>query len=104
MLRFLVQVGIVCLAVVVVALILPRGQRRLVRGPLLLFAIYGAARSLVDFFPPNDVVPKALRFIAAFTWCAALVRMGFALFSSRHVTRFVRPWPTIMRDVAQAVI
>lgn len=97
-----VAIGVV--ATVVVALILPRGQRRLVRGPLVLFAIYGAARSLVEFFPPTDVVPKALRFIAAFAWCAALVRMGFALFATRYVTRFVRPWPKIMRDVAQAVI
>ncbi|HEX5097908.1 MAG TPA: hypothetical protein VFV94_00335 [Polyangiaceae bacterium] len=74
------------------------------RGPLLLFAIYGAARSLAEFFPPTDVVPKAPRFIAAFAWCAALVRMGFALFSSRYVTRFVRPWPKVMRVVVQAVI
>jgi small-conductance mechanosensitive channel/CRP-like cAMP-binding protein len=97
-----VAIGVV--TTLIIALVLPRGQRRLVRGPLVLFAIYGAARSLADFFPPTDVVPKALRFIAAFAWCAALVRMGLALFASRYVTRFVRPWPKIMRDVVQALL
>ncbi|HUK65093.1 MAG TPA: hypothetical protein VLV15_17275, partial [Dongiaceae bacterium] len=96
-----VAVGVV--VVVVVALLLPRGERRLVRGPLVLFAIYGTARSLVELFPPTDVVPKALRFVAAFAWCTALIRVAFALFSSSHFTRFIRPWPKIVRDVAQAL-
>ena len=97
-------VAIGVLIVVVVALLLPRGKRRLVRGPLLLFVIYGTARSLVELFPPTDVVPKALRFIAAFAWCTALIRAAFALFSSSHFTRLVRPWPKIVRDVVQALL
>jgi small-conductance mechanosensitive channel/CRP-like cAMP-binding protein len=97
-----VAIGLV--TTVVVALLLQKGQRRNVRGPLLLFAIYGAARSLVPFFPPSDVVPKALRFIAAFAWCAAFMRLVFALSTSKYIARYVRPWPKIMRDVVQALL
>lgn len=97
-----VAIGLV--TTVVVAFLLPKGQRRKLRGPLVLFAIYGTARSLVVFFPPTDVVPKALRFIAAFAWCAAFVRIGFALFASQYLARYLRPWPKIMRDVVQALI
>lgn len=97
-------VGIGLIVTAIVALLLPRGQRKRIRGPLLLFLIYGTARTLVDFFPPSDIVPKALRFISGFAWCVALVRIAFALFASSYVTRFVRPWPRIVRDVVQGVL
>jgi small-conductance mechanosensitive channel/CRP-like cAMP-binding protein len=97
-------VGIGLLVTAIVALLLPRGQRRLVRGPFVLFLVYGTARTLVDFFPPTDIVPKALRFISGFAWCVALVRIGFGLFASARFTRFVRPWPKIVRDVVQGIL
>jgi small-conductance mechanosensitive channel/CRP-like cAMP-binding protein len=92
------------LGVLVLALVLPARERRLVRGPLVLLVIYGLSRSAVELFPPTDVVPKVLRFVAAFTWIAAFVRSGFILFSSARVTRFVKPWPKILRDIVQAVL
>jgi small-conductance mechanosensitive channel/CRP-like cAMP-binding protein len=92
------------LGVFVLALLLPARERRLVRGPLVLLLIYGLSRSAVDLFPPADVVPKVLRFVAAFTWSAAFVRSAFVLFSSSRITRFVRPWPKILRDIVQAVL
>jgi small-conductance mechanosensitive channel/CRP-like cAMP-binding protein len=96
--------GIGALWLFVLAVILPRGERRLVRGPLVLVLVYGIARSAVDLFPPTDVVPKMLRFVAAFAWCTAFVRSGFVLFASSRITRYVRPWPKIVRDIAQGVL
>jgi small-conductance mechanosensitive channel/CRP-like cAMP-binding protein len=96
--------GIGLVVVAIVAVLLPRGERRRMRVPLVLFLIYAASRSLVDLFPVTDVVPKALRFVSAFAWCTALMRVGFALFASSHVTRFVRPWSKIVRDVVQGVL
>jgi small-conductance mechanosensitive channel/CRP-like cAMP-binding protein len=92
------------LGVLVLVLFLPARERRLVRGPLLLLAVYGVCRSAVDLFPPTDVLPKVLRFVAAFTWSAAFVRGAFILFSSSRITRFVKPWPKILRDIVQAVL
>jgi len=83
---------------------LPPRERRLLRGPLILVLVYGATRSLVELFPPSDVVPKLLRFVAAFSWCTAFVRSAFVLFASSRVTRYVRPWPKILRDIVQGVL
>jgi len=92
------------LGVIVLALLLPARERRFVRGPLVMFLIYGAARSAVELFPPSDIVPKFLHFIGAFAWCAALIRGLFVLFSSERITRFVRPWPKILRDIVQGIL
>jgi small-conductance mechanosensitive channel/CRP-like cAMP-binding protein len=88
----------------VLALLLPRGERRNVRGPLLALLIYSAARSAADLFPPADVVPKLLRFTAAFAWGTGLVRSVFILFASSRVLRFVPRWPKILRDIVQGVL
>jgi small-conductance mechanosensitive channel/CRP-like cAMP-binding protein len=95
-------IGALC--VLVLALLLPARERRFVRGPLVMFLVYGASRQAVELFPPTDFVPKFLRFIGAFAWCAALIRGLFVLFSSERITRFVRPWPKILRDIVQAVL
>ncbi|HTQ03537.1 MAG TPA: mechanosensitive ion channel family protein [Polyangiaceae bacterium] len=92
------------LGVIVLALLLPSRERRFVRGPLVMFLLYGAARQAVDLFPPTDVVPKLLHFMAAFAWCAAFIRGLFVLFSSERITRYVRPWPKIVRDILQGVL
>jgi small-conductance mechanosensitive channel/CRP-like cAMP-binding protein len=90
--------------VLLLALFLPARERRLVRGPIVLLLVYAITRSSVDLFPPTDVVPKVLRFVAALTWCTAFVRSAFVLFSSTRITRYVRPWPKILRDIVQAVL
>ena len=88
----------------VLALLLPRGERIRVRGPLLALAIYGAARWSADLFPPSDVVPKMLRFAAAFAWGVGLVRSVFILFASSRVLRVVPRWPKILRDIVQGFL
>lgn len=90
--------------IVVLLLLLPARERRSVRGPLVMFLLYGAARQAVELFPPSDVVPKFLHFLAAFAWCAAFIRGLFVLFSSERLRRFVRPWPKIVRDIVQGVL
>lgn len=92
------------LGVLVLALVLPRDERRLVRGPIALLLVYASARSAVGLFPPTDLAPKVLRFIAAFAWCAGLVRSVFVLLSSSRVTRYVPPWPKILRDIVQGLL
>ncbi len=92
------------LGVLTLALFLPARERRFLRGPLVMFLVYGAARQSVELFPPSDFVPKVLRFIGAFAWCAAFIRGLFVLFSSERITRLVRPWPKIVRDIVQGVL
>jgi hypothetical protein len=96
--------GVGAIGVLVLALLLPGRERRLVRGPLVLLLIYAATRSAVDLFPSTDTVPKVLHFVAAFTWCSALLRGLYVLFSASHLTRFVKPWPKILRDIVQGVL
>lgn len=90
--------------VLVLALILPARERRFVRGPLILFLVYGVARQSVDLFPPTDIVPKFIHVVGAFAWCAAFIRGIVVLLSSERITRFVRPWPKILRDIVQGVL
>lgn len=92
------------IGVLVLALLLPARERRFVRGPLVMFLVYGGAREAVELFPPTDIIPKLLHFLATFAWCAAFIRGLFVLFSSERITRFVRPWPKILRDIVQGVL
>jgi small-conductance mechanosensitive channel len=88
----------------VLALLLPRNERRFVRGPFVLLLVYGATRWSADLFPPSDVVPKLLRFVAALAWGVGLVRSVFILFASSRVSRVVPHWPKILRDIVQGVL
>jgi small-conductance mechanosensitive channel/CRP-like cAMP-binding protein len=88
-----------------VALFLPRHEKRRVRGPIILLAIYALARWAMELFPDVNIAAKFLHFVAVFAWCTAIVRTGFVLFTSSRLSRLIgRPWPKIMRDVVQAFI
>lgn len=100
-----VGLAIGALVILIVGVLLPKAQRRLLRGPLILLAIYGIARVAMDFAKPTAFPGKALHFIAVFAWWAGLVRLGFVLFTSSIVARFIRrPWPKIVRDVVQVFL
>lgn len=97
--------GLGLLVVLVMLVVLPPGERRLVRGPLILLVIYAGARGGMAVLPEGQFPAKLLHFIAVFAWCAAIVRSLFILFASARLQRIVgKPWPKIMRDVVQAVL
>jgi small-conductance mechanosensitive channel/CRP-like cAMP-binding protein len=97
--------GLGLLVVLVVMALLPSGERRLVRGPLILLFIYAATRGTMSLIPAGQFPTKLLHFVAVFAWCAAIVRSLFVLFASARLQRILgRPWPKILRDVVQAVL
>jgi small-conductance mechanosensitive channel/CRP-like cAMP-binding protein len=97
--------GLGLLVVLVVLVLLPSGERRLVRGPLILLFIYAATRGTMSLIPAGQFPTKLLHFVAVFAWCAAIVRSLFVLFASARLQRVLgKPWPKIMRDVVQAVL
>jgi small-conductance mechanosensitive channel/CRP-like cAMP-binding protein len=97
--------GLGLLVVLIVLVLLPSGERRLVRGPLFLLFIYAGARGAMSLIPDGQFPSKLLHFVAVFAWCAAIVRSLFVLFASARLQRILgRPWPKIMRDVVQAVL
>jgi small-conductance mechanosensitive channel/CRP-like cAMP-binding protein len=97
--------GLGLLVVLVVLVLLPPGERRLVRGPLFLLFIYAGARGAMSLIPDGQFPTKLLHFVAVFAWCAAIVRSLFVLFASARLQRILgKPWPKIMRDVVQAVL
>jgi small-conductance mechanosensitive channel/CRP-like cAMP-binding protein len=92
------------IGLLVLTLLLPKGERRFVRGPFVLLLIYGAARWSADLFPPSDFVPKLLRFTCGVAWGVGLVRSVFILFASSRVSRIIPHWPKILRDIVQGVL
>ena len=101
----LVGLAIGAIFVLGVTLWLPKHERRLARGPVILLAIYGLTRAAMDAFPEANIAGKFLHFTAVFAWCTAIVRTGFVLFTSSRLARLIgRPWPKIMRDVVQAFV
>jgi small-conductance mechanosensitive channel/CRP-like cAMP-binding protein len=97
--------GLGLLVVLVVLVLLPPGERRLVRGPLGLLLVYAATRGAMSVIPEGQFPTKLLHFVAVFAWCAAIVRSVFILFASARLQRILgKPWPKIMRDVVQAVL
>lgn len=97
--------GLGLLVVLIVLVLLPSGERRLVRGPLILLFIYAGSRGAMSLIPDGQFPSKLLHFVAVFAWCAAIVRSLFVLFASARLARVLgKPWPKIMRDVVQAVL
>lgn len=97
--------GLGLLVVLLVLVLLPSGERRLVRGPLILLFVYAGTRGAMQLIPDGQFPSKLLHFVAVFAWCAALVRSLFVLFASARLARILgKPWPKIMRDVVQAVL
>jgi small-conductance mechanosensitive channel/CRP-like cAMP-binding protein len=95
--------GLGLLVVLVVLVLLPSGERRLVRGPLILLFLYAATRGAMSLIPEGQFPSKLLHFVAVFAWLAAIVRSLFVLFASARLSRVIgKPWPKILRDVVQA--
>ena len=100
----LLGLGLGSLVILIVLVALPRQERSMVRGPLALLVIYGLSRFSMEYVPANEFPSKTLHFVAVFSWCAAIVRSAFLLFTRTGLARLSgRPWPKIMRDVIQAL-
>jgi len=97
--------GLGLLVVLVVLVLVPSGERKLVRGPIVMLTVYGVARSAMEILPLHPMPVKLLHFVAIFSWCAAVVRSLFIVAASSRLSRIVgRSWPKIVRDVVQAIL
>jgi small-conductance mechanosensitive channel/CRP-like cAMP-binding protein len=84
---------------------LPRGERYLGRGPVLLLIVHVIARWLERYPDWAPLDTRVLAFIAAFALLGSMARSAFLLgVLSPLARRFTRPWPRIVRDLIQGFL
>jgi len=98
-------IGIAAVLVVLAFVALPRGDRYLARGPLLLLLAHVLARGIQRNFDPATLASRLLEFASVFAVLGSIARSAFLLgVMSRLARRFTRPWPRIHRDLLQAFL
>lgn len=84
---------------------LPRGERYLVRMPIVLLIAHVAARLLEREVEPGSLGARLVAFIGTFAVLASMARSAFLIaVMSRVARRFTRPWPRIHRDLLQGFL
>lgn len=84
---------------------LPRGERYLVRVPLLLLGAHLVIRWLEGRAEQRSLDARLLAFFSVITLLGSMARSAFLLgVMSRVARRFTRPWPRILRDLIQAFL
>jgi small-conductance mechanosensitive channel len=97
--------GIAAVLLVGLALTLPAGTRRRVRGPLLLLLASVFILALRALVSPTTVTGRALPIIGMFFLAASIGQSGFLLVVDGFFgKRRDQPLPRIFRDIAQGVI
>jgi small-conductance mechanosensitive channel/CRP-like cAMP-binding protein len=100
-------IGLAALLALLALFALPRGERYLARGPLVLLAVHLLVRWPLRYPDPQhpSLDTRLLSFIATFSLLASMARSAFLLgVLSQVARRFTRPWPRILRDVLQAFL
>lgn len=98
-------IGTAAVLVLLAFIALPRGERYLARGPLLLLLAHVLARSVQRNFEAASLVARLLEFVSVFAVLGSIARSVFLLgVMSRVARRFTRPWPRIHRDLLQAFL
>jgi small-conductance mechanosensitive channel len=96
------------LAVVLTALAfvaLPRGERYLIRAPVLLFAVHVLVRSIDRYTSRASLDARLLTFVGVFALFGCMARSAFLLaLMSQPARRLWRPWPRILRDLLQGFL
>jgi small-conductance mechanosensitive channel/CRP-like cAMP-binding protein len=84
---------------------LPRGERYLIRAPLLLLAVHLGVRWIEFYTPRRSLDARLLTFLGIFGLFGSMARSGFLLgIMSQPARRLWRPWPRILRDLLQAFL
>lgn len=100
-----ILVGTVFVLIAVLAMLLPRKERKRIGSPLLLLGTHVLLLLLHVLVPGTESVSDGLRYASWFFLLAALVRTVFLLATGSVVARhFLRPLPTIFLDCVQAVV
>ncbi len=98
-------IGLAALLIVLAFAALPRGERYLVRGPVLLLLVHVLLRWVATHSERASLDARLLTFVGAFGLLASMARSAFLLgVMSRVARRFTRPWPRILRDLLQAFL
>ncbi len=93
------------LLMVVAFVVLPRGERYLARGPLVLLLLHLLVVRIEDTLPPEGLGRQFLSFIAAAAIFGSIARSIFLIgVLSSIARRFTRPWPRILRDLLQGFL
>jgi small-conductance mechanosensitive channel/CRP-like cAMP-binding protein len=98
-------IGLAILLVALACVALPRGERYLIRAPLLLLAVHLAVRWIQSFTPPKSLDARLLTILGIFGLFGSMARSAFLLaIVSQPARRLWRPWPRILRDLLQAFL
>ena len=100
-----IAIGVAAFLLFLAFVALPRGERYLARGPLILLIIHVLARSVEHQFESASLIARLLSFVNVFAVLGSMARSAFLLgVMSRLARRFTRPWPRIHRDLLQAFL
>jgi small-conductance mechanosensitive channel/CRP-like cAMP-binding protein len=84
---------------------LPRGERYLARGPVLLLFVHAVVRWIEGHTEGDALDRRVLSFVGACALFGSMARSAFLLgVMSGVARRFTRPWPRILRDLLQAFL
>ena len=98
-------IGLAAFLAVLAFAALPRGERHLVRLPVLLLIVHVTVRWIERYTEVKSLDHRLLNFIAAFAVLASMARSAFLLgVMSDLARRFTRPWPRILRDLLQGFL
>ncbi|GIW82531.1 MAG: mechanosensitive ion channel protein MscS [Gemmatales bacterium] len=92
------------ITIILVALLMPKGQRRLIRGPILALVLHFLFLGFHVLLPPEESdIP--FKFISLFFLLCVLARGLFLLAVNSVIARhFFQPWPKILLDLIQAIV
>jgi small-conductance mechanosensitive channel/CRP-like cAMP-binding protein len=98
-------VGLATLLIALAFAVLPRGERYLARGPLVLLLLHLVLVRVEDTLTPDSFGRRLLSFVAAVAIFGSIARSTFLIgVLSSVARRFTRPWPRILRDLLQAFL
>lgn len=97
--------GLATLLIALAFAVLPRGERYLARGPLLLLLLHLLVVWVEDTMTQGTFGRRLVGFIGAASIFGSIARSIFLIgVLSSVARRFTRPWPRILRDLLQAFL
>lgn len=98
-------IGLATLLIALAFAVLPRGERYLARGPLVLLILHLLLMRLADALTPDTFGRRLVGFAGAVAIFGSIARSAFLIgVLSSVARRFMRPWPRIMRDLLQGFL
>jgi small-conductance mechanosensitive channel/CRP-like cAMP-binding protein len=97
--------GFAVLLAVLALFALPRGERYLVRAPVLWLGLHLGVRWIERYSDGQSLDARLLAFLGILGLFGSIARSAFLLgVMSTPARRFMRPWPRILRDLLQAFL